>query len=72
MSGGVYMDRIFKALANGVINAGAAKHIQVSHDEWCKIYSNEACNCDPDLMIEAEGGAKCWITKDGILTTTKP
>jgi hypothetical protein len=29
-------------------------HIVYFHDDWCRIYDGEACNCDPHVRLFAE------------------
>ena len=29
------------------LTAGALHHITIAHDDWCGIYDDKLCNCDP-------------------------
>jgi hypothetical protein len=29
-------------------------HLVYYHDEWCRIYHGQACNCEPDVRFFAE------------------
>jgi len=61
-----YMERINKALANGVLDAGSVAHAQVGHDLSCDIYTGGECHCDPEITIETDKG-KLRVTSAGIL-----
>ena len=36
-------------LAHAKGRAGEVFHIEVRHDDWCEIFHNRACNCDPEI-----------------------
>ncbi|MER2520225.1 MAG: hypothetical protein ABTQ34_06000 [Bdellovibrionales bacterium] len=29
-------------------------HVVVFHDNWCGVYKNKPCNCNPDIKILSE------------------
>ena len=31
--------------------AGGLHQITVYHDDWCGIYQDKRCNCDPDIRL---------------------
>lgn len=38
-------------LATGQIKPGEVYHDVIYHDDWCGIYFDKRCNCDPDIKI---------------------
>jgi hypothetical protein len=56
--GGNYMEQNLKIVDE--IQAPGLRHVQVLHDDWCKIFRGAACNCDPKvvLLTEEEGKKK--------------
>lgn len=46
-----YMRKLLKLRKRGELVDGV--HIaHIYHDDWCKIYNNEYCNCTSDIEIE--------------------
>ena len=38
----------------GAIPASVGVHmVSIYHDDWCGIYQNKPCNCDPDIKLKA-------------------
>jgi hypothetical protein len=37
-----------------VIGKPGVHHLVCFHDQWCRIYSGEACNCEPHVKVYAE------------------
>jgi hypothetical protein len=35
------------------MRAGHITHVNILHDGWCRIFSGELCNCDPDVEVPA-------------------
>lgn len=31
--------------------AGALHYIEVMHNDWCKIFNDEPCNCKPEIIV---------------------
>jgi hypothetical protein len=36
--------------------SGKIFHVKIAHDEWCGIYSQNECNCNPDRTLMDEKG----------------
>lgn len=51
--GGNYTDKVaaFVAQLQANGNGHLVAHIQVSHDDWCAIFRQNPCNCDPDIEV---------------------
>lgn len=41
------IERLFQA---GTIREGEVYNVLVAHDDWCSIYKNKPCDCDPDIF----------------------
>jgi len=61
-----YLNRLLKAQALGLLDAGSAFVAEVAHDDSCGIYRAGDCNCDPDITIRTDKGA-VKVLKDGSL-----
>lgn len=47
--GGNYMRRLQAVLP--YLRAG--RHIVISHDGWCGMFSGNPCNCDPEFQVQS-------------------
>jgi hypothetical protein len=36
----------------GLFKPGTVNDIFISHDDWCDIFKNKPCNCQPDITLE--------------------
>lgn len=46
-----YLQKLSRMVAEMGLPPGAVYDVTVSHDDWCGIFSNQPCNCDPDISI---------------------
>lgn len=58
------------AITDDLFKEGVISRITVAHDPHCGIYSNEECNCDPDITIDT-GSTYISINEDGTIKETK-
>ena len=46
------MPYIEKTLALGLtLERGKTHHVNIAHDDWCKIYDGGCCSCDADVRV---------------------
>lgn len=48
--------KMAKMIAEGKIPnmpPGTIRHLDIFHDDWCKVFSGGYCNCDPDIVYRA-------------------
>jgi len=38
----------------GFLGQPGITHMVCFHDDWCRIYDGEGCNCEPDVKFYAE------------------
>ena len=48
-----YVKKINRMIANGQIpfKVGLG-HLYIAHDDWCAVYKDGLCNCDPDIKYK--------------------
>ena len=50
-----YVVKIREMEINGQIpRTKGVYHLHIYHDNWCGIYKNKLCDCDPELKFEKE------------------
>lgn len=59
-----YLRRIFQAQKHFDLKPGL-HDIECQHDDWCGIYKQQECNCDPQITIRTPNGQYFRILKDG-------
>ena len=61
-----YMPRLMKALGSFKVNEKAQWNVQISHDDWCKVFEDDAelCTCQPDIRI-TNGMLTVTVDEDG-------
>ena len=62
-TGGNYMAKVLALALPGVLEPRKGYSVTVAHDDWCAIYRDLPCNCDPDVTVE---GFTEWAAKRGI------
>lgn len=50
-----YHREIERLQQRGVFKPGEVILIDVEHDEWCGVYSDKRCDCDPDIRDQITG-----------------
>ncbi len=40
---------------SGTLPVGSVSMVDVAHDDWCEIYNQMPCNCDPALVNRLTG-----------------
>ena len=55
-----YLRPLLRLFAEGKLGSAAGlQHIAIRHDQWCRIYRDQACNCNPEIQVlETEGSEK--------------
>ncbi|MCE8539804.1 hypothetical protein KBY27_20270 [Ruegeria pomeroyi] len=49
--------RAWAAIVRKHIRPGHVVHLEVRHDDWCGIYTQErTCNCSPDRVLKDDKG----------------
>lgn len=61
-----YMNRITKAIAQGVLDEAPNGNVLVTHDKDCGVQRDQDCNCDPEVIIETAQGAM-QVLNDGTM-----
>ena len=51
-----YLRRLELSHSMGLIDNNCLDHAIIAHDDYCKIYLCEYCDCDPDITIKVDGG----------------
>jgi hypothetical protein len=51
-TGGNYLPKLLALGSPGVLERGAVYCATVAHDDWCAIYKDRPCNCDPDITVQ--------------------
>jgi hypothetical protein len=46
-----YMKKLIEMYRRGLIPVVAVMLVDIYHDNWCGIYKNRHCNCDPDIVL---------------------
>jgi hypothetical protein len=48
-----HVKKLRKLMAQGKIpmKAGTVSQVHVAHDDWCRIFKGQRCNCDPDIRV---------------------
>jgi hypothetical protein len=60
-----YMETILQAVEKGnLVAKDGILMPQIAHDNWCKIYKNKPCNCNPEISVETDDGL-VYLNKDG-------
>lgn len=49
--GGNYQAKLMRMIESGQIKFDAVQHVSVKHDDWCRIYTDGFCDCDPDIAV---------------------
>jgi len=52
------IDDLLKPIYKGT--KGSINHIKIEHDNWCDVYKQKACNCNPNVskISNEEGMAR--------------
>jgi hypothetical protein len=50
----IYTDYIRHLPVPDEIEKGRLYHMVCFHDDWCAIYSDKECNCDPIIKLHVE------------------
>lgn len=45
-----YINKLLDLQAKGVFPPGSIFDVNIFHDDWCEIYKEGLCNCDPLIM----------------------
>jgi hypothetical protein len=56
--GGNYTEALSRLA--GVTSPPGLRHVEIKHDDWCDVFKDKPCNCDPKvvLLTEEDGRAK--------------
>jgi len=53
--GGKYVKRLHRAYKQGLFKkfkkGGGVYPVSIVHDDWCRIYKQKPCNCDPWIKV---------------------
>ena len=41
--------------------------VDCRHDEWCGVYLEEECNCDPYIVVRTPNGQLFKLLADGVI-----
>ena len=58
-----YLKKIRQYAAKHKIPAGSIQDLVVEHDDWCGIYRNRRCNCDPNVRRKRPGDERRAIIR---------
>jgi hypothetical protein len=61
-----YRKRMLLSIKLGIIDKPMLILADVMHDDPCDFFKGKFCNCDPDIIIDADGGTFA-LQKDGTL-----
>lgn len=48
---GNWLKRVEALHGAGAIRPGSATYASIAHDEWCDVWHNGFCNCDPEITL---------------------
>lgn len=51
-----YLPKLLAMYERGEIASVGLHEVNVYHDDWCGIYAEAWCNCDPDVMLKKHEG----------------
>lgn len=46
-----YIKKIDDLASSGAWSAIQLQHVRVLHDDWCAVYRESDCDCDPDIKM---------------------
>ena len=49
-----YHQRMVRLMESGKVQPGQLAKLEISHDDWCKIFTGGYCNCHPDLRLNGK------------------
>jgi hypothetical protein len=53
-TGGNYVAKMEKLVAEGKIPRGKVSDVEIRHDSFCGIYDSKPCNCNPDILLDGK------------------
>ena len=49
-----YYKKLMKLHEQGQFPTAALTEVYIFHDDWCGVYSEDYCNCDPDIKLRSQ------------------
>jgi hypothetical protein len=47
-----YLKKLRAMIATGALPCDVGLHrLTVAHDDWCGVFQQQRCNCDPDIRL---------------------
>jgi hypothetical protein len=61
-----YLDRLLRAVQRGhlKLKPRTVNGIEILHDDDCGIWTNQVCDCEPDVYVDTPNG-RVYLLPDG-------